>query len=147
PNWHRVWDHHVAACQQLLAELAARTAYLAGRDVQVPEPDAQQPRRLRGQLGQIRARFAAGKRVGRFAGAELVRVTSTCLVDGEPLRSVTDVDLVVAWVERNQLRRQLGNRWAEWGERLGLPAPEGPAELWSGTLLAEAVGALDWERR
>ncbi|HEY8473056.1 MAG TPA: AAA domain-containing protein [Natronosporangium sp.] len=147
PNWHRVWDHHVAACQQLLAELAARTAYLAGRDVQVPEPDAQQPRRLLDQLGQIRARFAAGKRVGRFAGAELVRVTSTCLVDGEPLRSVTDVDLVVAWVERNQLRRQLGNRWAEWGERLGLPAPEGPAELWSGTLLAEAVGALDWERR
>jgi hypothetical protein len=147
PSWQQVWDHHVASCQQLMGDLAARTAYLSGRDVHVPEQDANQPRRLLGQLADIRARFAAGRKVGRLAGAELVRVRSTCLVDGEPLRSVEDVDLVVATVERAQLRRQLTNRWAEWSDRLELPAPEGAAELWAGALLSEAVDALDWERR
>jgi very-short-patch-repair endonuclease len=162
PNWQQVWDHHVASCQQLMAELARRTAFVAGRDLHVPEPHAGQPRRLVDQLAEIRARFAAGKKIGRLAGAELSKVAAGCLVDGEPLRTTGDVDLVVATVERDQLRRQLTNRWAEWGERLGLPAPgqgaEGRsgaalgvdhdvAELWSGQLLAEAIDALDWERR
>jgi restriction endonuclease-like protein/AAA domain-containing protein len=147
PNWQRVWDHHVASCQQIMSELAARTAFLAGRDVSVPDEHAAQPRRLLEQLAGVRARYAAGKKVGRLAGAELVRVVSACLVDGEPLRSTEDVDLVVATVEREQLRRRLANRWSEWAERLGLPAPAGPAELWAGALISEAVDSLDWERR
>jgi len=147
PNWRRVWDDHVGACQRLLAELAVRTAFVAGRQVEVPEPYASAPRLLRGHLLGLRERYAAGKRVGRMARAELAKVAAACLVDGEPLRTVGDVDLVLATVERSQIRRQLGQRWAEWTARLGLPAPEGPAELWTGRLLAEAADALDWERR
>lgn len=147
PTWQQVWDEHAAACQQLTAELGRRTAFLAGREVQVGDGYAARPRQLLGQLTELRARFAAGKKVGRLARAELARLASACLVDGEPLRSVDDVDLVIASVEREQLRRQLANRWAEWSERLSLPAPEGPAELWAGRLLSEAVDALDWERR
>jgi very-short-patch-repair endonuclease len=147
PNWQRVWDHHVASCQQLLSELARRTAFVAGRVVHVPEPHRSQPRRLLGQLAAVRERFAAGRRVGRLAGAELVRVADGCLVDGEPLRTTGDVDLVLATVERGQLRAQLANRWSEWGERLDLPAPDGEPELWAGRLLTEAGDALDWERR
>jgi hypothetical protein len=147
PAWQQVWDHHVAACQQLMGELAARTAFVAGRDVYVPEPHAAQPRLLVGQLTELRTRLAAGKRVGRMARAELAKLGSECLVDGEPLRSAADVDLVIAAVELAQLRRQLANRWAEWAERLDLPAPEGLAELWAGRLLSDAVDALDWERR
>ena len=147
PNWQRVWDHHAAACQRLLAELAHRTAFVAGRVVRVPEPHRSQPRKLLGQLAAIRQRFAAGRRVGRLAGAELVRVAAECQVDGEPLGTTGDVDLVLATVERGQLRDQLANRWTEWAQRLGLPAPDGDAELWAGRLLTEAVDALDWERR
>jgi very-short-patch-repair endonuclease len=147
PNWQRVWDQHAAACQALLGELTARTAVLSGRQVQVPEAYAAQPRRLQSLLAELRARFAAGKRPNRLAAAELHRLATTCLVDGEPLRSVTDVDVITATVEREQLRRQLANRWAEWSERLEVPAPDGPTELWAGRLLAEATDALDWERR
>jgi very-short-patch-repair endonuclease len=147
PNWRQVWDHHVGACQHLLAELARRTAFVAGRVVQVPEQYRSAPRRLLGQLAAIRERFAAGRRVGRLAGAELVGVANGCLVDGEPLRTTDDVDLVQATVERGQLRDQLANRWTEWAERLDLPAPDGDAELWAGRLLTEATDALDWERR
>jgi very-short-patch-repair endonuclease len=146
PNWRQVWDHHVDACQQLLSELARRTAFLAGREVHVPEELAAQPRRLLGQLAELRSRLSAGKRVGRLAGAELARVAAACLVDGEPVRTASDVDPVVATVERSTLRRRLANRWAEWAERLALPAPDGPAELWAGQLLADAADALDWER-
>src|SRR5690606_19473 len=147
PNWRRVWDDHVAACQRLMADLAQRTTLLAGRRVEVPPAYAAQPRRLLQQLAAVRSRLAAGRRIGRLAGAELARTAATCLVDGEPVRSVEDADLVIAEVERGQLRSRLANRWAEWAQRLALPQPEGHAELWAGRLLAEAADALDWERR
>jgi very-short-patch-repair endonuclease len=147
PNWRQVWDHHVTACQELLSDLARRTTVLAGRQVHVPGELASQPRRLLGQLGDIRTRLAAGRKVGRLAGAELARVAAACAVDGEPMRTAGDVDLVVASVERSTIRQRLANRWAEWADRLALPAPDGPAELWAGRLLADAADALDWERR
>lgn len=147
PNWRQVWDHHMAACQHLLSELARRTSFVAGREVHVPEPYATRPRWLLGKLAEIRTRLAAGKKVGKLAGADLARVVAACRVDGEPMRTATDADLVVATVERVQLRQRLGNRWAEWAERLGLPAPDGMAELWTDRLLADAADALDWDRR
>jgi very-short-patch-repair endonuclease len=147
PNWQQVWDRHVEACQELLAALARRTSMLAGRDVRVPEHYAATPRRLLEHLSDIRDRFAAGKKVGRMAGAELTRVAEACRVDGEQIRNIDDLDLVVATVERVQLRQQLDNRWAEWSERLGVPEQQGPAELWVGKLLSDAADALDWERR
>jgi very-short-patch-repair endonuclease len=147
PHWRQVWDHHVAACEQLLGALARRTTLVAGRQVHVPEPYAEQPRRLLGHLAEIRSRLAAGRKVGRLAGAELARVAASCQVDGEPMRTAADADLLIATVERAQLRQQLAHRWAEWAQRLGLPAPDGHAELWAGRLMSEAVDALDWERR
>jgi REase_MTES_1575/AAA domain len=165
PSWRAVWDEHVAACQHLLAELARRTSLLAGRRIEVPQERAAQPRHLLAELGEIRARLAEGRKIGRLAHGDLRRLMAGCHLDGEPLRVLADVELVIAFVERGQLRRELANRWAEWQTRLGAPSSElteqagvtarvGGAdasitepEIWAGRLLAEAVDALDWERR
>ena len=148
PSWRVVWDGHVAACQQLLGELGRRTAFLAGRRITIPEPYGTQPRRLLTQLAEIRTRYAAGKPVRRLTHAELARVVAEIQVDGEPLRTADDVDLVVATVEREQLRQQLAARWGEWRTRLDAPVPPDAApepELWAGRLLSSAVAALEWE--
>jgi very-short-patch-repair endonuclease len=158
PSWRAVWDDHVTACQQLLAELSRRSAFVAGRRVTVPEPYAGQPRRLLGQLAEARGRFAEGRPIRRLTHAELARVVANVQVDGEPLRTARDVDLVIATVQREQLRGQLAARWTEWRERLDAPVPEtgssvgaaagsGTAqpELWAGQLLTGAVDALEWE--
>ena len=148
PSWRAVWDGHVAGCQQLLGELGRRTAFLAGRRITIPEPYATQPRRLLTQLTEVRARYAAGKPVRRLTHAELARVVAEVQVDGEPLRTADDVDLVVATVEREQLRQQLAARWGEWRTRLDAPVPQDVSaepELWAGRLLSSAVAALEWE--
>ncbi|HEU4424450.1 MAG TPA: AAA domain-containing protein, partial [Pilimelia sp.] len=150
PSWQAVWENHAGACRALLGELARRTAFVAGRQVHVPEPYAAQPRRLLTQLTEIRARYAAGRRISRLTQGELAKVAAECQVDGEPLRTTIDVDLVAASIERGQLRAQLATRWAEWRTRLDAPVPaDGPVEpeLWAGRLLTEAMDALDWERR
>jgi len=150
PSWQAVWDGHVTACQQLLTELGARTTFVAGRDVEVPAELAAEPRRLLGQLTEIRTRYAAGKKVNRLTQGDLHRLTEQCRVDGEPLRTASDVDVVIATVERTRLRNELDKRWAEWTPRLAAPVPADGGtepELWAGRLLAEAVHALDWEQR
>jgi REase_MTES_1575/AAA domain len=148
PSWQAVWDAHATAGQQALTDLAQRTAFLAGRQVAIPDEHLAEPRRLLGQLQEIRARLAEGKRVGRFTQSDLYRLTQQCQVDGEPVRTVADADLLVASVERIQLRSQLATRWAEWAQRLGFPLPAGSEpEVWAGPVLATALAALDWERR
>ncbi|TML30359.1 MAG: DNA helicase [Actinobacteria bacterium] len=148
PSWQTVWDAHVLACQQTLTELGRRTAFLAGRTVEVPDDVLAQPRQLLGQLGEIRGRLAEGKKVGRLTQGDLHRLMEQCAVDGEPVRTLADVGLVIASVERQQLRGQLGARWAEWSTRLGFPLPPGAEpEVWAGPLLNTALDALDWERR
>ncbi|OLB79392.1 MAG: hypothetical protein AUI14_10575 [Actinobacteria bacterium 13_2_20CM_2_71_6] len=148
PSWQAVWDAHVAACQQTLTELARRTAFLAGRSVTVPDEHATEPRRLLGELGEIRGRLAEGRKVGRFTQGDLHRLMEQCRVDGEPVRTLSDADLVIASVERGQLRSQLAARWAEWSQRLEFPMPSGAEpEVWAGPLLKTALDALDWERR
>ena len=137
--------------RRMLTDLGRRTAFLAGRRVEIPEQHAGQPRKLLGELREIRERFAAGKAVRRLTQGDLFRVVTECRVEGEPLRTVDDVDLVTATVERGQLRQQLAGRWAEWGARLDAPVPPAGAtpepEMWAGRLLDEAVDALEWERR
>jgi very-short-patch-repair endonuclease len=146
PAWQGVWDAHVAGCREAVEELSRRTRLLAGRQVEIPADAAQQPRRLVGQLAEVRARLAADKKISRLTQGELYRLMSECRVDGEPPRTVADVDLVLATVERVQLRQQLAARWTEWATRLEFPLPGGAEpEIWAGRLLAEAVGALDWE--
>jgi very-short-patch-repair endonuclease len=167
PSWQALWEDHVRACQELLHELARRTAFLAGHEVTIDGEHTAEPRRLLTQLAEIRGRLAAGKRVNRLTQGDLVRIMADSTVDGEPLRTVSDVDLVTATVERRQLRHRLTQRWAEWAGRLSMPLPggAGPAvagiapvpaepgtgiaepEMWAGRLLTEAVDALDWERR
>ncbi|HKT04436.1 MAG TPA: AAA domain-containing protein [Rugosimonospora sp.] len=168
PSWRTVWDAHVASCQQLLTELGRRTSLLAGRRVELPADRTGQPRQLLASLGQIRQRLADGRKLSRFTQGDLRRLLAASQLDGEPLRSVADVELAIAFVERGQLRRELANRWAEWQTRLDAPVPSGGAqaqpgsggaehpriadggpepEIWAGRLLAEALDALDWERR
>jgi very-short-patch-repair endonuclease len=150
PSWRTVWDAHVSACQQLLNELGRRTSLLAGRRIEVPDEQAAVPRQLLAQLGEVRGRLAEGRKIGRFGHGDLRRLMAECQLDGEPLRALADVELVIAYVERGQLRRELANRWSEWQSRLGFENPQSTVdepEIWAGRLLAEAVDALDWEKR
>lgn len=147
PAWQSVWDSHVTGCQQTLAELTRRTTFLAGRRVEVLPEHAAAPRQTLAALTEARDRLAEGRRIGRFAHGDLHRLMAACRVDGEELRAVADVEVVIASVERAQLRSQLAARWAEWSDRLDFPVPPGAEpEIWAGQLLATAIGALDWER-
>ncbi|GIE09673.1 arginase family protein [Paractinoplanes ferrugineus] len=159
PHWRAVWSDHVTATETLLAELAALTRELAGHRVLVPENHAHEPKRLLAQLAEIRQRFQAGRSLSRLLQAPLWRLADEIRVDGEPLRAAEDVDLVAAWIRRQQARRRLGRHWAEWIDRLAVPLPVGggaPAdaaggmgdpEIWAGVLLAEAGQSLDWDVR
>ena len=162
PAWQAVWDAHAGACQQIITELGRRTTFLAGRRIEVPEDRAAAPRQLVAQLAEARARLADGKKIGRLGQGDLYRLMAECHVDGEQLRTVADVDLVLATIERTQLRAQLAARWEEWSTRLDFPIPalerqSGAAptsyaaatepEVWAGSLLRSATGSLDWERR
>ena len=150
PHWARLWSDHVAATEDLLAELADLTRALAGHVVTVPEPHAAQPKRLLGQLGEVRQRFAARKGLSWLMQPGLYKVADEVRVDGEPLRSVEDVDVAGAWVRRAQARRRLGDSWAEWLDRLAVPPPVdgwGDPEVWAGSLLADAAQSLDWDRQ
>jgi very-short-patch-repair endonuclease len=162
PAWQTLWDAHASGCQQIIAELGRRTTFLAGRRVEVPDDRAAAPRQLLTQLGEVRARLAEGKKIGRLTGGDLYRLMTECRVDGEQLRAVADVDLVLATIERTQLRQQLAARWEEWSARLDFPVPPaderrpaaaatgyaaGEPEVWAGALLQSATAALDWERR
>jgi very-short-patch-repair endonuclease len=147
PHWQRLWTDHVAATEALLTELADLTRMLAGHRATVADELAAEPKRLLLQLGELRQRFAAGKSVNRLLQSGLFRLADEARVDGEPLRTAADVDLVSAWVRRAQVRQRLGEHWSEWVQRLAVPAREGSPEVWAGTLLAEAAQSLDWDRR
>src|SRR4029450_12321810 len=41
----------------------------------------------------------------------------------------------------------LGEHWAQWIQRLDIPARPGEPEVWAGTLLAEAAQSLGWDSR
>ncbi len=150
PHWRAVWADHVTATEALLAELAGLTRTLAGHRVDVPEALAAEPKRLLGQLAEVRQRFASGRGLSRLLQAQLYRLADEIRVDGEPLRTVEDVDVVAAWVRRAQTRNRLGGHWAEWIDRLAVAAPPGgwrDPEIWAGTLLADAGQSLDWDVR
>lgn len=150
PHWRRVWTDHVTATETLLAELAELTRRLAGHRVEVPSAYAAEPKRLLAQLAEVRQRFAAGRGLSRLLQAALFRLADEIRVDGEPLRTAEDVDVVAAWVRRQQTRARLGAHWAEWIGRLDIPAPgqgRGDPEIWAGALLADAGQSLDWDVR
>jgi very-short-patch-repair endonuclease len=173
PHWRAVWSDHVAATETLLGELAVLTRELAGHRVAVPDVYANEPKRLLAQLAEIRQRFVAGRSLSRLLQAPLWKLADEVRVDGEPLRTAEDVDVVAAWVRRQQARRRLGGHWSEWIDRLSIPIPPGPGssagtgggrpgagpaagagggavlpgdpEIWAGTLLADAGQSLDWD--
>ena len=150
PHWRAVWADHVTATEALLAELAGMTRALAGHRVTVPEASAAEPKRLLAQLAEVRQRFATGRGLSRLLQAGLFRLAEEIRVDGEPLRTADDVDLVVAWVRRAQARQRLGEHWSEWVRRLAITAPDGgwgDPEIWAGVLLADAGQSLDWDVR
>ncbi|MGX6602078.1 arginase family protein [Micromonosporaceae bacterium Da 78-11] len=150
PHWRTRWTDHVTATEALLAELAGLTRTLAGHRVVVPEAYAAEPKRVLAQLAEVRQRFATGRGLSRLLQAALFRLADDLRVDGEPLRSVEDVDVASAWVRRAQTRRRLGDHWSEWIPRLTIATPGGgwdDPEVWAGTLLAEAAQSLDWDVR
>jgi arginase family enzyme/very-short-patch-repair endonuclease len=150
PHWRGVWADHVTATETLLAELAVLTRQLAGHRVSVPDAYAAEPKRLIIQLGEVRQRFESGRGLSRLLQATLHKMADEIRVDDEPLRTVEDVDVVLAWVRRLRARRRLGGHWTEWIERLGIAAPAGgwgDPEIWAGTLLSDAGQSLDWDVR
>ncbi|WP_433375334.1 arginase family protein [Actinoplanes sp. CA-142083] len=147
PHWRAVWGDHVAATEALLAEMAALTRALAGHRVTVPEAYAKEPKRLLAQLAEIHQRFATGRGLSRLLQAGLFKLADDVRVDGEPLRTTEDVDVVVAWVRRIQARGRLGGHWQEWIERLAIETPPGDVEIWAGALLSDAGQSLDWDVR
>ncbi|AGZ39530.1 AAA domain-containing protein [Actinoplanes friuliensis] len=147
PHWATVWTDHVTATEDLQRALADLARLLGGHRVTVANALAAEPKRLLAGLGELRERFAAGKGVNRLLQAGLWRIAEEVRVDGEPLRTVEDVDLAAAWVRRGQAQRRLGEHWAEWIQRLGIPARQGDPEVWAGTLLAEAAQSLGWDAR
>ncbi|GGQ64326.1 AAA domain-containing protein [Couchioplanes azureus] len=147
PHWASVWADHVAATEELQRSLADLTRRLAGHRIAVPPALAAEPKRLLATLAEVRGRFAAGKGLHRLLQASLWKVADEVRVDGEPLRTVDDVDLAMAWMRRSQARRRLGEHWAEWIRRLDVPRPEGDPEVWTGGLLAEAMQSLAWDAR
>ncbi|ASW54751.1 AAA domain-containing protein [Plantactinospora sp. KBS50] len=147
PNWRAMWDDHVLACQRALADLASTARMVAAHRLVVPEQQLSEPRRLLAQLGELRQRFAGGRGVSRLFQGNLTKIAAECQIDGEPLRTAEDVDLVAAYVNRLRLRQELTARWTEWRRLLGLPQVAGEQpELWAGGLLGEAATALDWDR-
>jgi very-short-patch-repair endonuclease len=145
PYWAGLWAEHAAATRQVLDELAGLTRQLAGHRVAVPAAWLGEPRRALAELDELRRRFAAGKGVSRLLQAGLHRLATETRVDDEPLRTAADVDLAAAQVRRAQARRRLAEHWAEWAQRLDIGEQHGEADLWAGTLLAEAERSLGFD--
>ncbi|MEU4558784.1 AAA domain-containing protein [Actinoplanes sp. NPDC023936] len=148
PHWHRLWNDQVVATEQTFAELAALAREVTGHRIAVPEPILNEPKLLLTRLGEMRQRFEAGRGLNRLLQPGLYRLADEIRVDGEPLRTVEDVDLVISGVRRSQARRRLGDSWLEWVDRLSVPAPPtgwGDPEVWAGALLAEAKQSLDFD--
>jgi very-short-patch-repair endonuclease len=149
PNWQHIWRDHVSGCQRALAELTEAARMIAGHRVEITDEHRAEPRRTLDQLTELRTRFTSGKGVNRIFHGGLMKIATDCRIDGETLRRAEDVDVVIAAVNRDRLRRELVNRWSEWAQRLGFPLPEpvDEPELWAGRLLSEAATALDWDRQ
>jgi very-short-patch-repair endonuclease len=149
-HWRTLWADHVAGVSALLDELAVSAKEQAGHRVTIGEQLIAEPKLLLARLGEIRQRFAAGKGLNRLLQSALFRVAEEIRVDGEPMRTAGDVDLVVARVRRLQAHRRLGDVWADWVERLRIAEPAGgwtDPEVWSGLLLTEAAQSLEFDLR
>ncbi|WP_122976514.1 AAA domain-containing protein [Actinoplanes teichomyceticus] len=149
-HWRTLWADHVSTVAALLDELAAGAREQAGHRVEIGATLLAEPRLLLARLAEIRQRFAAGRGLNRLLQAGLFRVAEEIRVDGEPMRTVTDVDLVAARVRRAQAHRRLGDVWVEWVERLRIDEPSGgwtDPPVWAGALLAEAAQSLEFDLR
>jgi very-short-patch-repair endonuclease len=147
PRWRQLWTQHVDACQTTIAQLTQLTFFLGGHVATVAEGYLSQPRQLQAELTELRQRFAAGKSVSRLFQSNLAKLVAECLVDGESLRTVEDVDLVSAYVTRMQVRNQLAGRWNDWAQWLAIPAAEmqGAPEMWVSDLIEHARVAVRWD--
>ncbi|GGN67364.1 very short patch repair endonuclease [Actinoplanes lobatus] len=148
PHWRTLWNDQVVHTETLFAELATLAREVTGHRIAIPGPILAEPKLLLSRLAEVRQRFAAGKSLNRLLQPGLFRLADEVRVDGEPLRTVADVDLATAGVRREQARRRLGDAWSEWVDRLQVPEPPGgwgDPEVWAGTLLAEANQSLDFD--
>jgi very-short-patch-repair endonuclease len=147
-HWRTLWNDQVVITETLFAELATLTREVSGHRIVMPEPILAEPKLLFTRLAEIRQRFEAGRGLNRILQAGLYRLADEVRVDGEPLRTVADVDLAQKAVRRAQARQRLGEAWFEWVQRLAIPEPDGgwgDPEIWAGGLLAEAKQSLDFD--
>ncbi|MEU4624434.1 AAA domain-containing protein [Actinoplanes sp. NPDC023801] len=148
PHWRTLWNDQVVVTETLFAELATLTRDVSGHRIVVPEPILAEPKLLLTRLAEIRQRFEAGRGLNRILHAGLYRLADEVRVDGEPLRTVADVDVAQKAVRRAQARQRLGEAWFEWVQRLAVPEPAGgwgDPEIWAGGLLADANQSLDFD--
>jgi hypothetical protein len=147
-HWRTLWNDQVVATENLFAELATLTREVSGHRIVMPEQLLAEPKLLLTRLAEIRQRFEGGRGLNRILQAGLYRLADEVRVDGEPLRTVADVDLAQRAVRRSQARQRLGEAWFEWVQRLAIPEPDGgwgDPEIWAGGLLADAKQSLDFD--
>jgi very-short-patch-repair endonuclease len=147
-HWRTLWNDQVVTTETLFAELALLAREVSGHRMVMPEQLLAEPKLLLTRLDEIRQRFEAGRGLNRILTPGLYRLADEVRVDGEPMRTVADVDLAQKAVRRAQARQRLGESWFEWVQRLSVPEPPGgwgDPEIWAGTLLAEANQSLDFD--
>jgi very-short-patch-repair endonuclease len=147
-HWRTLWNDQVVATENLFAELATLTREVSGHRIVMPEHLLAEPKLLLTRLTEIGRRFEGGRGLNRILQPGLYRLADEVRLDGEPLRTVADVDMAQKAVRRAQARQRLGEAWFEWVERLAIPEPDGgwgDPEIWAGGLLADAKQSLDFD--
>ncbi|WP_018638269.1 AAA domain-containing protein, partial [Parafrankia elaeagni] len=114
-DFWRVQAQELAAA---VADLHALRGALFGHRVDVPGGD---PRAQLDLLGELRARFAAGRGLPRFGGRELRDFADQLHIDGYPARTVEDLDVAAAAITgRLRVSAVLG-RYTDMAGQLGAP--------------------------
>jgi very-short-patch-repair endonuclease len=103
-------------------------------------------------LQELKAHLAGGGGLGSlsllFKSAGLKQAAAVCRVDGAPVRTAADVDLLLAEVKRRQERQALVTLWNQMVGTIGGPRVEplaGRAEVLVDEGAREVEAALAWE--
>ncbi|MGW0231534.1 AAA domain-containing protein [Actinopolymorpha singaporensis] len=145
-HWAESWQDHQVACQELLDDLMGIRRIMGVHEVSIAERQQAETWQLPDRLRELRQRLADGKPPKKLFHPAQYKLAEDCRVDGRPLRTADEVDVVLSYLDRDRLRQELRARWTEWMRRLDGPAPDPSLEpeMWAGTLAAQAAEATEW---
>lgn len=145
-HWEQSWQDHQAACQTLLDDLMGIRRVIGVHEVAIAERQHAEIWQLPDRLRELRGRLADGRPPKKLFHSAQYKLAEDCRVDGRPLRTPEEVDVVLAHLDRDRLRQELRSRWTEWMQRLDGPVPDPSTEpeMWAGTLATQASEATNW---